>query len=259
MNNTGTSNDDIVNEFDFETVELGNLLLGNSRGRYQIPRGSRIEETFIKFLVENGFDWRGYMVSDSLKEHKRREVGNYHTITECNTLSENEIKENGLFVADENNIDYDGKIYRYNGDEYLIYPELTDEYLEQEKKYYDALYEWEFELIENDESSSCSEKDAPDEIKMLKPVLDSNSYVNTVAEYILKSEENYYFENAVFIVRPYFWGESEEIAAKPNFVYKPDNIEIDWYKYPMRDAYCNKKMTADEFGEMMEKCKESLM
>lgn len=66
------------------------------------------------------------------------------------------------------------------------------------------------------------------------------------------------FENEVFIVRPYYWGEDEEIAALPNFVYKPTDLEIKWYKYPMRDAYCNQDVSAEDFGAILQKCSESL-
>lgn len=58
------------------------------------------------------------------------------------------------------------------------------------------------------------------------------------------------FENDVFIVRPYYWGDDEEIASLPNFEYKPDGLKICWYKYMMRDAYSNKELTVEYIKEV---------
>ena len=37
--------------------------------------------------------------------------------------------------------------------------------------------------------------------------------------------------------RPYYWGDEDEEAAKPNFVF--DGVEICWYKYPGRGMSTN--------------------
>lgn len=66
------------------------------------------------------------------------------------------------------------------------------------------------------------------------------------------------FENDTFIVRPYYWGDDEEIASMPNFEYKPDELKICWYKYMMRDAYSNKELTVDYIKEVFENIRKSL-
>ena len=66
------------------------------------------------------------------------------------------------------------------------------------------------------------------------------------------------FENGTFIIRPYYWGEDEDIAALPNFVYKPTGLEISWYKYPMRDAYSNQDIDIDTFKQIIAECAKSL-
>ena len=43
----------------------------------------------------------------------------------------------------------------------------------------------------------------------------------------------------------------------PNFYYKPTDLRIEWYKYPFRDSYSNRKFTAEEFLEMMTSCIEA--
>ncbi len=66
------------------------------------------------------------------------------------------------------------------------------------------------------------------------------------------------FENEVFAIRPYYWGDDEEEMAKPNFLYKPDNLEIRWYKYPFRDSYSNKELTVDYLKEILNNCEKSI-
>lgn len=65
-------------------------------------------------------------------------------------------------------------------------------------------------------------------------------------------------ENDIFLIRPYYWGDDETIAKLPNFVYKPTNLEIQWYKYPFRDAYSNQDIELEEFQEILKCCEQSL-
>lgn len=69
---------------------------------------------------------------------------------------------------------------------------------------------------------------------------------------------DYEYENDTFIVRAYYWGEDEDIAALPNFVYKPTGLEISWYKYPMRDAYSNQDVSLEQFVEILADCERSM-
>ena len=55
---------------------------------------------------------------------------------------------------------------------------------------------------------------------------------------------------------PYYWGDDEEVKKLPNFVYKPENIEIRWYKYPFRDSYSNVPVDEEKMIEITEKCIE---
>lgn len=79
-----------------------------------------------------------------------------------------------------------------------------------------------------------------------------------MAERFTSENGDMYLETDVFLIRPYYWGEDKEIAAKPNFIYKPDGLEICWYKYPMRDAYSNVPMDSVDLLAILEKCAESL-
>lgn len=67
------------------------------------------------------------------------------------------------------------------------------------------------------------------------------------------------FENDTFRIEPYYWGDDEEIAERPNFLYKPENIKIDWYKHPFRDTWSNIQMNYYKFAEIINKCIKSLV
>ena len=72
------------------------------------------------------------------------------------------------------------------------------------------------------------------------------------------NDSSFSFENDVFVLRPYYWGDDENIEDLPNFVFKPKNIQITWYKYPLRNAYISENITAGEFQNMLAECEKSL-
>lgn len=66
------------------------------------------------------------------------------------------------------------------------------------------------------------------------------------------------YENDTFVLRPYYWGEDEEVAELPNFIYKPIGLFISWYKYPMRDAYSNMDVSPEAFRQILKECERSM-
>ena len=77
--------------------------------------------------------------------------------------------------------------------------------------------------------------------------------------YMVDHESDYpSIDNDTFTIRPYYWGDDESIMALPNFVYKPTGLEIQWYKYPMRDAYSNQDVDLETFKKILEECSKSL-
>jgi len=67
------------------------------------------------------------------------------------------------------------------------------------------------------------------------------------------------FENEVYLINPYYWGEDEKIGEEPNFLYKPTGFAIWWYKYPLRASYMNINITLEEFREILDKCYKSYL
>jgi hypothetical protein len=70
--------------------------------------------------------------------------------------------------------------------------------------------------------------------------------------------EFYGFDNDVFTIRPYYWGEDEAEEELPNFVYKPIGFEIEWYKYAFRDSYMNFDLSKKQILEIFKKCAKSI-
>lgn len=66
------------------------------------------------------------------------------------------------------------------------------------------------------------------------------------------------FENDVFVIMPYYWGDDDDLRKLPNFVFKPTGFELSWYKYALRDSYMNQDVTYQELVLILKKCKESL-
>lgn len=103
------------------------------------------------------------------------------------------------------------------------------------------------------------------------------------------NNEELWFENDTFMLRPYSWSESDcscglddkeeeyylangkhkELGLHAiycyncsdrivNFWYKPTNLKIYWYKYPMRSAYANQKINYNYLRAVLEDCKDSI-
>ena len=69
---------------------------------------------------------------------------------------------------------------------------------------------------------------------------------------------DYRFENDVFALRAYYWGNDERVARLPNFLHKPSGYEIRWYKYPLRDAYSSQKLEIGDFNRILTECLASI-
>lgn len=51
----------------------------------------------------------------------------------------------------------------------------------------------------------------------------------------------------------YYWGESEEVGARPNFKFDMSPQEIRWYKYPGRGQTCTVDMKPEEWIDWFNK------
>jgi len=95
---------------------------------------------------------------------------------------------------------------------------------------------------------------------LFEPEFDSYMYYQDIDNPDAKSflTDRGGYENDVFLINPYYWGDDEKIAGEPNFIYKPSDLKIYWYKYPFRGAYMNKDIKLEEFIRILQKCKTSM-
>lgn len=98
-------------------------------------------------------------------------------------------------------------------------------------------------------------------VLLLEPLLSQTQDLDEVPTYA----------NEIFVIRPYYWGDCTCGAEEkdqlhnptcglllPNFVYKPKNFKMDWYKYPLRDAHMSEKITYEEFCRILKICATSI-
>lgn len=252
-----------ANFCDIEDIELGNLLFGHSRGEYHVPR--EWQDTFCTFLENCGFDSYGY-TDDKLEKYIKTDYGYYEDVYPTNT-SIKDVLKNGTHLREMpytefimKGISYRGNYYKYNDKLYLILPDFSPEYLEKLELYDDEFLNWLCDLSDADyEKYMNDELIVPAEISTLEPSIDEAGIIESMYEVIERESHIHFFDNDVFSLRPYYWGESDELAEKPNFVFKPTGFELSWYKWPFRDSYMSKNISYGEFCDMIDKCKQSLL
>lgn len=243
-------------------MELGHLLTGRIALEYPVDYGW--QEDFFSFLEDVGFDSHGYIQKDELKEYKKEEAAIYLTYHESSVSAE-EIKKLGTFLRhtepvlwrEDDGAEYRTSLYQLNGKLYELEPNLESKYHEMLDVYEDTLWTWEETLSEEQWHEYLNgELMIPYEIQHIKPNPKDYKKVFKVWEAEERVDTHYYFDNGTFILRPYYWGSSDELLNKPNFEYK--DIKIQWYKYFGRDTYSNKKLTKKEFDDILNECRKSI-
>lgn len=228
-----------MEKISLDTLEMGNLLFGHSRGKYAIDR-EEWQVLFCNFLERCGFDSYGHAVEDSLEDFIKTDfgIGRFFSSTK---LSAEYIKENGTRVEDREGL----PAYSLNDKLYVIKECPEDKYDEDYDKWCKEYFS-----CEDDEKTA----------ELLKQEPDFNNYKKIEKVFSLKEKEEHqhYFDNGIFQVRPYYWGEDTQIMEKPNFIFYPKVFEMSWYKYPLRDSYCSKNITTEEFKQILQDCEKSL-
>lgn len=90
------------------------------------------------------------------------------------------------------------------------------------------------------------------------------------SKYCLDKNDKRGFENDVFKVEPYFWGDcdcpqsDDDIHVEdcptcaPNFLHKASGFRIEWYKYPFRNSYMTPTISLERWREIMDECLSSV-
>lgn len=244
-------------------MELGNLVMGNSRGPIEVDRE-----------LVNSKEWE-YLV------HILLQVEDYHCSIDKKYFQD--YKNDLEFKERTNNLlpnKYGGYVCEYNGEIiFEIFPYwwgdctcgAEEENYKLEKKWKNELftpYQWKtymtFEDWCDDACPACSwKKENQDKTKdeLLKicncGIVKKNIRLINRKEKLkdkIKEYERREIEESI----PH---KEECLLLKHNFVYHPgqeDEFWIDWYKYPFRDSYMNKQLTNDEIKNIWNECSEKL-
>ena len=248
----------MLEKFNIEKAELGNLIAGNSRGNFHLPREDW-QDIFSSFLDKWHFDMYGYpdkKLENKYPEYLKTKEGHFEMFDEAD-VSPEELREKGSAYTDE---ETKMCFYKYNDKTYCIIEEVGDEFFKALEEFDDILFNYIDSLSEEDKIKyDAGEIDVPQEIRNKEPQEEDFPHHDSVFRVDTGIDSHNYFENDVFLINPYYWGDAQDIMNIPNFVYKPLGIEINWYKYPLRDAYVNKDLTFEEFKKIMEDCTKSIV
>ena len=202
--------------------ELGNMCFGNSRGQYSLERGMGLEEEIIRLCgaLEPSHDnsWR-------------------------------EINNKDLFMMPY-----------WWGDCTCGYDFIDDGHTKlMELKHLDSCYQIEYEQYEN-KYGVCEDKEDKGH-KILAEIYEKYGFKNNGKDWwhgcAVRCSCDY-DKRARDIELEYakeFGNDGHKPDCKlvlPNFWYKPSDIQIQWYKYPLRDAYSNRIFTLKEFSNIVD-------
>lgn len=104
---------------------------------------------------------------------------------------------------------------------------------------------------------------------------EDRNLLNEVFESFCENFENYVggdilhwfdkYENDIFLIRPYSWNdclceeENDECdVCGANFIFKPKQFKLSWYKYPFRSPSVNMELSKEDYIKMLEQCIESM-
>lgn len=81
-----------------------------------------------------------------------------------------------------------------------------------------------------------------------------------VWHYYMKEMVSEHFENDTFKIRPYSWDDDweDEDPNEWHFWHKPSGVRLEWYKYPLRGVRSNRRLTQEEFADILADCHNSM-
>lgn len=244
-------------------MELGNLIMGNSRGNYEVNRE-----------LVNSDEW-SYLV------HTLLQVEDYHCVIGeyfqdySTTYLYSRKRTNNLKPTK-----YGGYVCKYNGEViFEIFPywwgdctcsadEENEKLRRKWRKELFSDYQWRtymtFEDWCEDSCPACSWK-RENENKSQEELLKICT-CGTVKKNISLAKRKAKIKDKI---KEFERREIEEsvdhkdscLLLKHNFVYHPgqeDEFCIDWYKYPFRDSYMNRNLSDDEIKNIFRDCAKYL-
>jgi hypothetical protein len=212
-------------------LELGNALFGNSRGTIEITRSEGYEEIFLKLL--NACDLDSYGIPGFENDTFVIRPYNWRGCS-CgfDSLSTEEVKHRENCYQSE-----------------LKRKQLETGYYTEKYGILSIKEITKLDLAEKQEELICKKL-------CLKHNIPWNNGIGSLAHCTCDFDKRY----AEHIAKMGFpKGHKKDcLEILPNFCHKPSGIEIQWYKYPLRDSYFNKEISLEEFSEIIDGCISSI-
>ena len=225
-----------------DKVELGNAIFGNSRGKCRVPRTKKWLFQLRRLVYELEEDGNLRFIPEF--ENDTFWLFPYYW-GECTC---------GWGYIDDGHKTLKNQDHRYD---------CFQSELRKMEKYYERQFGFKFDLPENWKGRNVKKEFKRKRIELLdKHDIDYKEEEPFCGIY-MKCNCDFY-DRRKEILEEYaekFGNEGHEFKCKvrkPNFYYKPNNFQIQWYKYPFRDSYMNKKITVKEFSKIINKCIDSL-
>ena len=239
-------------------MELGNMVFGNSRGEYPVPRSDKWEDElfrlFESYAPERDNSWREY---GEEFENDIFSVFPYYW-GDCTCGHDDRVEQWSKENKHEEHC-YQTALKKAQGG-----------WLENNPEPEAQMFNTSSEEIEVGVTLITSEPSYSPSADMWrkwynkKEIAEKEIYDRLCAEFVVNRK----FGCAIHCTCGYEkqWERFCEISGhvfncpivKPNFLYKPTNFSIKWYKYPLRDSYMSQKITLKKFRDIISKCIESL-
>jgi hypothetical protein len=227
-------------------MELGNAVFGNSRGQFELPRHAGFEHYFFLLMDICGISYYEEYENDVFC------IFPYYWGDCTCGFSEEEFEE----------------AHR---------PECYQEELRREKLKNGWVERGSFGFLEfnpsgknfklGDPDGAYREAQAQEEHtfeRIVKSLYEKRGWADKLRDWRLGSEVHCdcdYDERYESWARKRGYPDGHKpdcLLVKPNFLYKPTGFEIQWYKYPFRDSYTNKKISIENFQDITLHCIDSV-
>ena len=233
-------------------MELGNLFFGNSRGKYEVPREFVNLPEWITLMYEK------VQVQDyHCRVSEFKEDGQERTCsippTECGGFK---LKINGEVIFE---------LFPYYWGDCTCGAEEKNEEIE-EKLFNELLTKEERQIYTS--VPDCCDNGCPaddlfdffnlNELRKIKSKCTCGQVQKNIE--ILEAQEKIRSKTDAYEKRlsEELIGHSDNcLLVKNNFIYHPgkeDELRIQWYKYPFRDAYMNRDICKEEFQDIILDC-----
>lgn len=74
--------------------------------------------------------------------------------------------------------------------------------------------------------------------------------------YYMQDMGGEYFQNDTFQIMPYNWDDDD--SNEWHFWHKPSGVRLEWYKYPLRGVRSNRRLSQEEFADILADCHNSM-